>query len=64
MKDLKNNNWIILDPLRNMYEMYANLTVMTFLNLKEKKRRKKEKFFKACMKFFMDVKNQGNSLPF
>ena len=29
MQDLGNNNWIILESLGNMYEIYANLTVMT-----------------------------------
>ena len=33
MQDLENNNCIILDPLENIYEIYADLTVMTFLNL-------------------------------
>ena len=34
MQDLENNNWIILDRLENIYEIYTNLTVMTtFLNL-------------------------------
>ena len=33
MQNLENNNGIILDPLGNIYEIYANLTVMTFLNL-------------------------------
>ena len=33
MENLENNNWIILDPLGNTYEIYANLTVMTLLNL-------------------------------
>ena len=32
MQDLK-NSWIILDPLGTIYEIYANLTVMTLLNL-------------------------------
>ena len=32
MQDLKNNNEIILDPLGNSNEIYANLT-MTLLNL-------------------------------
>ena len=32
MQDLENNNWITLDPIRNIYETYANLTVMTLLN--------------------------------
>ena len=27
------NNWIILDPLGNIYEVYAKLTVMALLNL-------------------------------
>ena len=31
MQDSKNNNWIILDPLGNIYETYANLNVMTTL---------------------------------
>ena len=29
MQDLENNNWVILDPLGNIYEIYVNLTVMT-----------------------------------
>ena len=33
MQDLENNNWILLNPLGNIYEIYANLTVMTLLNL-------------------------------
>ena len=33
MQDLENNNLIILDPLGNIYEIYANLAVMTLLNL-------------------------------
>ena len=34
MQDLENNNWVILDPLGNIYEIYVNLTVMTtVLNL-------------------------------
>ena len=33
MQDLENNNWILLNPLGNIYETYANLTVMTLLNL-------------------------------
>ena len=32
MQDLVNNNWIILDPLGNIYEIYANVAVMTLLN--------------------------------
>ena len=32
MQDLQNNNWITLDPLGNIYEIYANLTAMTLLN--------------------------------
>ena len=32
MQDLENNNWILLNPLGNIYEIYANLTVMTLLN--------------------------------
>ena len=34
MQNLENNNWIILDPLENIYETHANLTAMTLLNLK------------------------------
>ena len=30
MQYFENNNWIILDPLGNIYEVYANLTLMTF----------------------------------
>ena len=34
MHDFENNNWIVLDPLRNIHELYPNLTVMiTLLNL-------------------------------
>ena len=34
MQVLKNNNWIILDSLGNIYEIHTNLTVMTtILNL-------------------------------
>ena len=33
MQDLKSNDKIILDPLGNIYEMYANLTVINLLNL-------------------------------
>ena len=33
MQDLENNNWIISDSLKNFYEIYVNLTVMTLLNL-------------------------------
>ena len=33
MQDLESNNWIILDSLGNIYAIYANLTVMTLLNL-------------------------------
>ena len=29
MQDLENNNRISLDPLGNIYEIFANLTVMT-----------------------------------
>ena len=32
MQDLQNNNWITLDPLGNIYEIYANLAAMTLLN--------------------------------
>ena len=28
MQDLENNNWVILDPLGNIYEIYVNLTVI------------------------------------
>ena len=31
-QDLENNIWIVLDPLGNIYEIYANLTAMTLLN--------------------------------
>ena len=33
MQNLENNNWIILGPLGNIYEIYANLTVITLSNL-------------------------------
>ena len=33
MEDLDENNWIILDPLGNVYEIYANLTMMILVNL-------------------------------
>ena len=32
MQGLENNNWIILDQLRNIYEIYANLTVTTVMS--------------------------------
>ena len=32
MQDLENKNSIILDALGNIYEIYANLTVMNLLN--------------------------------
>ena len=32
MQGLENNNWIILDALGNIYEIYANLSVLNFLN--------------------------------
>ena len=35
MQDLENNNWIKLDPLRGICEIYPNLTVMTLLNLNQ-----------------------------
>ena len=28
MQGLENNNWNILDPLGNIYEIYVNLTVI------------------------------------
>ena len=31
MQDLESNNWIISDLLGNIYEIYADLTVMTLL---------------------------------
>ena len=31
MQELENNNWIISDPLENIYEIYANLNGMTIL---------------------------------
>ena len=31
MQNLENNNWIILDPLGHIYEIYANLAAMTTL---------------------------------
>ena len=35
MQDLESNNWIILDPLGNIYEIFLwpLMTVMTLLNL-------------------------------
>ena len=33
IQDLEDNNWIILDPLGNIYDIYANLIVMTLFNL-------------------------------
>ena len=33
MQELERNNWIILDLLGDIYEIYANLIVMTLLNL-------------------------------
>ena len=35
MQDLVNNNWISLDPLGNIYEIYANLSVITLLNINQ-----------------------------
>ena len=32
MQGSENNNYIILDPLGNIYEIYANLTVMTTIS--------------------------------
>ena len=33
MQELENNNWISLEPLGNIYDIYANLNVMiTILN--------------------------------
>ena len=31
MQDLESNNWITLDSIGNIYEIYAYLTVMTTL---------------------------------
>ena len=31
MQELENNNWIISDPLENIYEIYVNLNGMTIL---------------------------------
>ena len=31
MQDLESNNWITLDPIGNIYEIYAYLTMMTTL---------------------------------
>ena len=33
MQDLENDEWIILDPLENVYEIYTNLTVTALLNV-------------------------------
>ena len=33
MQDLENNNYIILDSLGSINEIYSNLTMMTLLNL-------------------------------
>ena len=33
MQDLENSNWIILEPLWNIYDIYANQIVTTLLNL-------------------------------
>ena len=33
IQDLENNLWVYLDLLGDIYDIYANLTVMTFLNL-------------------------------
>ena len=33
IQDLKNNHWLILDLLGNIYEIYVNLTVINLLNL-------------------------------
>ena len=39
MQDLENNNWIILDLLGHIYEIYANLTVMTTLYVARSRKR-------------------------
>ena len=31
MQDLENKNWIIIDPLGNIYDINANVNVMTAL---------------------------------
>ena len=31
MQDSENNDWIVLDPLGNIYEIYVNLNLMTTL---------------------------------
>ena len=33
IQDLENNLWVYLDLLGDIYDIYANLTMMTFLNL-------------------------------
>ena len=35
MQDLENNDWIMLDLLGSIYEIYPNLTVMNLLNLNQ-----------------------------
>ena len=32
MRDLENNNWIIIDPLGNIHDIHANLIVVTTLS--------------------------------
>ena len=32
MQDLENNNWVILDSLGNIYEIFTNLTMMALFD--------------------------------
>ena len=55
-EDLENNNWISLDTLGNIYEIYVNLAVMTLLHLDHLRKTQvksclKGKFVKASFMF-------------
>ena len=56
MQDLENNNWIILDPLENIYEIYVNLNVMNLnqkLNYVEKAHLQKQ--VSCSLPFLSDI---------
>ena len=70
MQDLENNDWIMLDPLGSIYEIYPNLTVMTLLNLNQFKKNtswiiSKRHIFKSKFHVcyhFLDMKIPGEKL--
>ena len=58
MQDIENNNWIILDPLGNIYEIHANLTVMPLLKIIQAELCLNDTFLKSCFLFasiFLDI---------